>query len=92
MPEPTKENVDALVGPATPHFAPQIRARVEELVMRLPDSDPVKQYAKEKIELLERLSYASSKAEEGGREPRSRPGWEGIPSSAPEYDPLPPRS
>ncbi|CAN5232605.1 hypothetical protein BH18ACT12_BH18ACT12_15720 [soil metagenome] len=89
MREPTKEDVDALVGPATPHFAPQIRARVEELVMGLPDSHPVKRYAEEKIELLERLSYASSKAEEGGREPRSRPGWREIPSSAPEYEPLP---
>jgi hypothetical protein len=91
MPEPRKEDVDALVGPATPHFAPQIRARVEELVMSLPDRHPVKQYATEKIEMLERLSYASSKAEQGGREPRSRPGWREIPSSAPEYDPLPRR-
>ena len=36
MREPTKEDVDALVGPATPHFAPQLRARVEELVRDLP--------------------------------------------------------
>jgi hypothetical protein len=91
MREPTKEDVAALVGPATPHFAPQIRARVEELVMGLPDRHPVKQYAQEKIEMLERLGYASSKAEQGGREPRSRPGWREIPSSAPEYDPLPRR-
>ena len=89
MREPTRENIDALVGPATPHFAPQIRARVEELVMGLPDSLPVKQYALEKIAMLDRLAYASSKAEEGGREPRSRPGWREIPSSAPEYEPLP---
>ena len=92
MREPTREDIDALDGPATPHFAPQIRARVEELVMGLPGSHPVKQYAQEKIDLLERLGYASSKAEEGGREPRSRPGWQEIPSSAPVYDPLPPRS
>jgi hypothetical protein len=39
--------------------------------------------------MLERLAYASSKAEEGGREPRSRPGWREIPSSAPEFEPLP---
>jgi len=89
MREPTKEDIDALVGPATPHFAPQLRARVEELVLKLPDSHPVKQYAAEKVELLNRLGYASSKAEEGGREPSSRPGWEEIPSSAPAYDPLP---
>jgi hypothetical protein len=89
MREPRREDVDALVGPATPHFAPQIRARVEELVMALPDTNPVKEYAKKKIEMLERLAYASSKAEEGGREPRSRPGWREIPSSAPEFEPLP---
>ena len=91
MREPTREEVDALVGPATPHFAYQLRARVEELVHGLPDSHPVKQYAQEKMELLDRLGYASSKAEEGGREPRSRLGWAEIPSSAPAYDPLPRR-
>jgi hypothetical protein len=88
MREPTREDVDALVGPATPHFAYQLRARLEELVLGLPDSHPVKQYAGEKMELLDRLGYASSKAEEGEREPKSRPGWEQIPSSAPAYDPL----
>ncbi|MFL5983014.1 MAG: hypothetical protein ACJ74D_10710 [Gaiellaceae bacterium] len=92
MAEPTREDIDALVGPATPHFAYQLRARVEELVHELPDSHPVKQYGVEKMELLDRLGYASSKAEEGEREPRSRPGWDELPSSAPAYDPLPPRS
>jgi hypothetical protein len=91
MREPTREEIDALVGPATPHFAPQIRARVEELVLDLPDSNPVKRYAQEKMELLERLAYASSKADEGPREPRSRPGWEQIPSAAPADNPLPGR-
>jgi hypothetical protein len=91
MAEPTKEDVDALVGPATPHFAYQLRARVEELVSDLPEGHPVRRYAAEKLELLDRLGYASSKAEEGGREARSRIGWEEIPSSAPAYDPLPPR-
>jgi hypothetical protein len=89
MREPTKEDVDALVGPATPHFAYQLRARLEELVQGLADSHPVKAYAREKMELLERLGYASSKAEDGGREPRTRPGWDELPSSAPAYDPLP---
>jgi RecB family exonuclease len=92
MPEPTREDIDALVGPATPHFAYQLRARVEELVHGLPDGNPVKQYGLEKMELLDRLGFASSKAEDGEREPRSRPGWDVIPSSAPAYDPLPPRS
>ena len=91
MAEPTREDVDALVGPATPHFAYQLRARVEELISDLPEGHPVRRYGEEKMELLDRLGYASSKAEEGEREPRSRIGWEQVPSSAPAYDPLPPR-
>jgi len=91
MREPTREDVDALAGPATPHFAPQLRARIEELVLDLPDGHRVKQYAQEKIALLERLGQASSKAEEGPREPRSRPGWDEIPSAAPADNPLPGR-
>jgi hypothetical protein len=86
---PTKEDIDALVGPATPHFAYQLRARVEELIQGLPADDPVRAYGVEKMALLDRLGHASSKAEEGSREPRSRPGWQQLPSSAPAYDPLP---
>jgi hypothetical protein len=88
MAEPTVADIDALVGPATPHFAYQLRARVEELVLDLPEDHPVRRYAEEKMELLDRLGYASSKAEEGEREPRSKPGWEEIPSSAPADEPL----
>jgi hypothetical protein len=91
MAEPTLEDVEALVGPATPHFAYQIRARLEELVQDLPDDHPVRRYAEEQMELLDRLGHASSKAEEGGREPRTRPGWQRIPSAAPADAPLPRR-
>jgi hypothetical protein len=83
MADPTIADVDALVGPATPHFAYQLRARVRELVRDLDEGHAVRRYAEEKMELLDRLGYASSKAEEGGREPRSRPGWNELPSSAP---------
>jgi hypothetical protein len=86
---PTIEEIDALVGPATPHFAYQIRARVEELVRDLAEDNPVRRYAQEKMDLLDRLGHASSKAEEGPREPRTRPGWEEIPSAAPADAPLP---
>lgn len=89
MAEPTRDDIDALVGPATPHFAFQLRARVRELIQELPEDHPLRKYGEEKMELLDRLGFASSKAEEGGREPRTRPGWEEIPSSAPAYDPLP---
>jgi hypothetical protein len=88
MAEPTRDDVDALVGPATPHFAYQLRARIEELIAGLPEDDDVRRYGEQKLELLDRLGYASSKAEEGGREPRSKPGWRQIPSSAPADRPL----
>jgi hypothetical protein len=90
MAEPTFADIDALVGPATPHFAYQLRARVLELVRDLPEDDPVRRYAEEKSDLLDRLGHASSKAEDGGREPRTRPGWSELPSSAPVDAPLPP--
>ena len=89
--EPTREDIDALVGPATPHFAYQIRARVRELIEGLPEDHPVRRYGEEQIELLDRLGYASSKAEDSPPEPRSRIGWDRIPSSAPADQPLPPK-
>jgi len=89
MPDPTFADVDALVGPATPHFSYQLRARIQELVLGLDDDHPVRRYAEEKMALLDRLGHASSKAEDGPREPRTRPGWSGLPSSAPADEPLP---
>lgn len=87
--EPTRDDVDAIAGPATPHFALQIRARLRELTRGLPESHDVRRYAEQKMQLMERLALASSKAELGPREPASRPGWGEIPSSAPADAPLP---
>jgi hypothetical protein len=78
--EPTIDDIDALVGPATPHFAYQLRARVKALIQDLPPGHPVRRYGEEKMELLDRLGHASSKAEEGPLEPPDRPGWETLPS------------
>ena len=91
MPEPTFADVDELVGPATPHFAYQLRARVRELVLDLPEEHEVRRYAEEKMELLDRLGHASSKAADSRREPPTRPGWSELPSSAPADEPLPSR-
>ena len=88
MPQATKEAIDALVGPATPHFAYQLRARIEELISDLAEDDPVRRYGEEKMELLDRLGYASSKAATGGRVRRDVPGWGELPSSAPVDEPL----
>jgi len=91
MAELTFDDIDALVGPATPHFAYQLRARVRELIEDLPAEHPVRRYGEEKMDLLDRLGHASSLAEDGAREPLTRIGWETIPSSAPAFDPLPKR-
>lgn len=90
--KPTRDDVDILVGPATPHFAYQLRARIRELVADLPGDDDVRRYAESQMERLDRLGYASSKADEGQRESAGRLGWDEIPSSAPADAPLPRRS
>ena len=89
MSEPTIDDIDALVGPATPHFAFQIRARVREAIAGLPADDPVRGYGEAKMELLDRLGYASTKSETAEPESRERIGWETIPSSATASQPLP---
>jgi hypothetical protein len=88
QPDPTVDAIDALVGPATPHFAMQLRARVEELIEDLSDDDPVRRYGEEKMDLLERLAFASSKADDSPKESRARIGWNDLPSAAPAYEPL----
>ncbi len=90
MPEPTVDDIEALVGPATPHFAFQIRARVRELIEDMAEDDPVRRLGEEKIRMLDDLGHASSKAEDADpEEPRARIGWDEIPSSAPAARPLP---
>ena len=88
----TKDDIDSLVGPATPHFAYQLRARIGELVADLPPDHPVRRYGEEKMALLDDLGHASSFAADGTMEPRTRIGWDTIPSSAPASRPLPKRS
>jgi hypothetical protein len=65
MPEPTTQDVDTLIGPATPHFAYQIRRRVELLVADLPAEHPVRRYANDRLTLLDGLGLTTSKAEWG---------------------------
>jgi len=91
MAEPTIRDIEALVGPATPHFAYQLRARVRELIEDLPPDHEVRRYGEEQMELLDRLGHASTKAEDGGAVSRTHPGWETLPSAAPASNPLPRR-
>ena len=63
--EPTERDVDRLIGPATPHFAYQIRQRVENLIVDLPPDHRVRAYAEERLALLDGLGYTSSKGDWG---------------------------
>ena len=92
MSEPSVEDIDALVGPATPHFAFQLRARVREAIADLPEDHPVRAYGEQQMAHLDRLGYASTKAENSEPESRERIGWETIPSSATASEPLPRRT
>ena len=76
------------MGPATPQFAYQIRARVREAIADLPADHPVRRYGEEQIELLDRLGLRLDEGRELQPESRERIGWETIPSSAPASQPL----
>ena len=89
--EPTTDEIDALVGPATPHFAYQLRARVEELVLDLPEDHEVRRYAEREDGAARPARARVVEGGEGPRVPRDAPGWEEIPSAAPADEPLPPR-
>jgi hypothetical protein len=55
----TVEEIRALAGPATPHFALQIRNRIRRLVERLPGDDPVRIEGERQIERLTELAQHS---------------------------------
>ena len=65
MTEPTIRDVDELIGPATPHFAYQIRERVTNLVAPLPEDHPVRAHARVRLALLDGLGWTTSKGEWG---------------------------
>ncbi len=55
----TIEDVRALAGPSTPHFALQIRNRIRRLIDGLPEDDPVRVEGERHIARLEELARHS---------------------------------
>ncbi|TMK75123.1 MAG: hypothetical protein E6G49_02155 [Actinobacteria bacterium] len=55
----TIEDIRALAGPATPHFALQIRNRIRRLIADLPADDPVRTEGERHIARLEELAQHS---------------------------------
>jgi hypothetical protein len=55
----TVEDIRELAGPATPHFALQIRNRIQRLIRDLPSGDPVRVEGERQIERLTELALHS---------------------------------
>ena len=53
----TVEDVRALVGASTPHFALQLRNRIAKLISGLPEDDPARIEGEREIARLQRLGY-----------------------------------
>jgi hypothetical protein len=62
--EITPEDIRALAGPVTPHFALQVRNRIHRLVEGLPADHPARREGERQIARLEELA-------ENSGEPRS---------------------
>jgi hypothetical protein len=55
----TIDDIRALTGPATPHFALQIRNRIRRLIKPLDAGDPVRSFGEAEIERLTNLANHS---------------------------------
>ncbi|HVI34705.1 MAG TPA: hypothetical protein VM684_00610 [Gaiellales bacterium] len=64
MSAPTKRDIDALWGPATPQFAYQLAERMAALISGLPAGDPVREYGMQRLADLDRLAQGTSKGSE----------------------------
>jgi hypothetical protein len=69
----TVEDVRALVGAATPHFALQIRDRVRDVMAALPPDHPRQAGLRAEVERLERLALYGEAGRPGQRDLPPRP-------------------
>jgi hypothetical protein len=67
----TVDDIRALAGPATPHFALQIRNRITRLIEPLPPDDPARAEGEIQVERLTELARHSG--EPRGVGPGTRP-------------------
>jgi hypothetical protein len=78
--EPTVEDVRQLMGASTPHFALQLRSRIETLIAGLPAEHPARVEGEREIARLDRLAWGSE------RRGPIQPHEEGLPSFPPEAE------
>jgi hypothetical protein len=72
--EPTVEDVRQLSGASTPHFALQLRNRIENLIAGLPPDHPARVEGEREIARLDRIAFGSERR--GPRQAHE----EGLPS------------
>ena len=63
--EITAEDIRALAGPVTPHFALQIRNRIRRLIEPLPADHPAHREGERQIARLEELAQHSGEPRDG---------------------------
>jgi len=63
--EITPEDIRALAGPVTPHFALQVRNRIRRLVEALPADHPARVEGERQIARLDELSQNSGEPRQG---------------------------
>ena len=63
--EITAEDIRALAGPVTPHFALQVRNRIRRLIAPLPAEHPARLEGERKIARLEELAQHSGEPRDG---------------------------
>ena len=71
----TVDDVRQLMGSSTPHFALQIRTRIQRLIAGLPEDDPARRLGEQEIARLNRLAVAGEVRGEGLQD-----GERGLPS------------
>jgi hypothetical protein len=78
--EVTVEDVRALMGASTPHFALQLRERIARLIVALPAEHPARIEGEREIARLRRLGFDGEVRGEGGAlEERPLPSLSGVP-------------
>jgi len=69
---PSVEDIRALAGPSTPHFALQIRNRIATLIARLPAGDPARVEGERQIARLTDLASHTGDPRGPGPSPHAR--------------------
>jgi hypothetical protein len=78
--EPTVEDIRELTGPATPHFALQIRNRIRHLIEGLPEDHPARVEGEREIARLERIAIGAEGRGPATEDEPPMPSLRGAPS------------